>query len=232
MTMSSPMLCVARAALAVLLASAAAPTAYAQETVDVGVIRDSDKRVVQKLLYPKADRTEIAASVGWMPFDALVTTPNLQLGASLHRNEEFALSAVVGGGYGFKNATYTRLESPTYGVAVDAYRYLASALVGVEMSPAYGKTAIIGRGIIHYDVYGAGRLGATLEQSVIPRGGVAVAPTLSLGIGARFWLSNGNAVRVEIRDDLLIERRKLTQTTAFKQNANILVGYSLMGKKK
>ena len=232
MTISSPLSRVARAAFAALLALAVAPAAQAQETVDVGVIKDSDKKVVQKILYPRADRTELAASLGWMPFDALVTTPNLQLGASLHRSEEFALSAVVGGGYGLKNATYTRLESPTYGVAVDAYRYLASALVGVEVSPVYGKSALIGRGIVHYDGFGAARLGATLEQSVIPRGGITVAPTLSLGIGARFWLKNGNALRLEIRDDFLIERRKLTETTAFKQNANLQIGYSLMGKKK
>lgn len=231
MTLSSTLSRAARAAAA-FAALVVAPVASAQETVDIGVIKDTDKKVVQKLLYPKSDRMELHASLGWMPFDALVTTPNLQLGASLHQSEEFALSAVVGGGYGLKNGTYNRLETAQYGVAVNAYRYLSSLLVGAEFSPVYGKAAMIGRGVVHYDAYGAARVGATLESSVIPRGGFTVAPTLSLAIGARVWLKNGNAIRLELRDDALIEHRALDKTTAFKQNANVLIGYSLMGKKK
>jgi hypothetical protein len=38
------------------------------------------------------------------------------------------------------------------------------------------------------------------------------------------WTSQQYAVRIEIRDDMMLQRRALTQTTHFKQNANITVG--------
>ena len=210
----------------------ASGSASAQETVDIGVIRESDISVVQKLLYPKTDRTELGVHLGWMPFDALLTTPNLQASFNLHMNETLSISAMLGGGYGLKNGTYRELESDKYGIAPDAYRYLGSALVGVELAPIYAKMNLGAARIIHYDVYGSARAGATFESSVIPTGGFAVAPTLSLGAGARFFVSPRSAIRLELRDDLLIERRKLTQTTHFKQNANITIGFTMLSAVK
>jgi hypothetical protein len=37
-------------------------------------------------------------------------------------------------------------------------------------------------------------------------------------------------VRVELRDDLLLERRSITQSTHLKQNANVLVGLTFLSK--
>ena len=47
---------------------------------------------------------------------------------------------------------------------------------------------------------------------------------MSLGIGARVWTNQTYALRLELRDDMMLQRRALTQTTHFKQNANITVG--------
>ncbi len=204
--------------------------AAAQDPVDIGVIRDSDVSVVQKLLYPKKDRNEMGVHLGVMPFHQLLTTPNLQLSFDLHRSETFSLGAVLGGGFGIKNAVYRELESPKYGVAVDSYRYLGSALVGAQWAPVYAKANYNGSRVFHYDVYGAARAGASFEQSVIPAGGFALAPTVSLGIGSRFFVGERAAVRVELRDDMLVEKRSLTGTTHFKQNVNLTVGYTLLSK--
>lgn len=227
---SLPRLSTARAAI---LAVAAAPTlALAQEEVDVGVLRDEDIDVVQDLLYPKNGRTEVGVHLGWMPFDPLLTTPNLQVSIDHHLSEELAVSALIGGGYGLKTVRHRELEGPAYGIAPYAYRYLASGLVGVTWSPIYAKMAVRQDKVIHYDVYLAGRVGGTLEQSTIPAGGITVAPTLSLGIGARFFLTDGLAVRFEIRDDLMVEFRKLTSAWYFKQNGAIMLGASFMLGKK
>ena len=43
---------------------------------------------------------------------------------------------------------------------------LASALVGVEWAPVYAKMNLGGKSIVHYDIYGAARLGA--RPSSIP----------------------------------------------------------------
>lgn len=206
--------------------------ALAQDPVDIGVIKQSDMRVVQKLLYPKAERAEISFGLGWMPFDPYLTTPNLQVGFNAHRSENFAIGGVLGGGYGIKNGTYRTLERPPYGVAPDAYRYLASALVGVEWAPIYAKMNLSGKRILHHDVYLAGKGGVSLEQSAIPGGGIAVAPTVSIGLGARIFTGKTGAIRVELRDDMLVEHRKLTDSTHFKQNANLMIGYSILSKPK
>ncbi len=202
--------------------------ALAQESVEVGILKDEDIEVVQDVLFPKKGRTEIGVALGWMPFDPLVTTPNLDLTIDHHLSETVAISALIGGGYGLKTARYKELEGPAYGVAPYAYRYLASAVVGASWSPIYAKMALNAKKVIHYDIYLAGRVGATLEQSVIPDGGITVAPTLSLGIGARFFVSDGMDVRFEVRDDLLLEYRNLTSAWYFKQNGAVMLGVGFM----
>ena len=110
------------ASLALLSTTAAS----AADTLDIGVLKDSDLSVVQKMLYPKSKRTEIGIHVAVIPFDAYVWSPNVQLSFDKHFSNTLGLSVLVGGGYGFKTATYKLLESPTFGVAPYAYRYLGS----------------------------------------------------------------------------------------------------------
>lgn len=202
--------------------------AQAADTLEIGVLRDEDIHVVQKLLYPKAGRSEMGAHIGLMPFDAYVTTPNVQLSYARHMNERFAFSMVVGGGYGLKTGTYRTLESPTYGVAPYAYRYLGSVLAGVEYAPIYAKLNLDGARIVHFDVYGTLKAGVSLEQSVLPDATIGAAPTLSPGIGARFFVGDRSALHVAFRDDLLLQRRALTQSTELKQNANVTVGFTVL----
>lgn len=209
-------------------------TSVAQETVDIGVIRNDDITVVQKMLYPKEERWELGFHLGVMPFDAYLVTPNGQLSFNQHFSDTLSLSVMVGGGYGLKNATFKELESPAYGAAPYAYRYLASVLAGVEWAPVYAKLNFNGARVVHFDAYLAGRAGVSIEQSVIPlsEGAIAVGPTLSPGVGARLWLAQKTALRVELRDDLQLQRRSVTASTHLKQNANISVGITMLSAPK
>jgi outer membrane beta-barrel protein len=210
-----------------LSASFAMP-ALAQDAMDIGVIKRSDVAVVQKLLYPKTGRSELGAHLGVMPFDAYLTTPNLQLSYDTHMSESFSWGVVLGGGYGFDTGTLKELSSPSYGVSPDAYRYLGSLVGGVAWSPIYAKMNLDGAKIIHYDVYTLARAGATFSQSILPEGGSAIAPTLSLGVGSRFFLNETGNIRVELHDDLLLEKRELTDSMFLKHNINISVGYTVL----
>jgi outer membrane beta-barrel protein len=204
----------------------------AQDTLEIGVIRNDDIHVVQRMLYPKANRSEFGLHVGLMPFDPYLTTPNLQVSYTKHIKERLGISVVAGGGYGLKTGAYRTLESPAFSVAPYAYRYLGSLLAGVEWAPIYAKMNVDGANIVHYDIYGAARLGVTAEQSVVPAGGFAVGPTLSPAIGSRLFLGERTTLRVEFRDDVLVERRKLTQSTHIKQNANVTVGMTWLSARK
>jgi outer membrane beta-barrel protein len=215
------------ASLFALLLAVTATPAMASETIDVGIIRDEDIRVVQKKLYDLGGRTELGAHLGLMPFDAYVTTPNVQISADFHLTDKVGISVVGGGGYSFKTGTYKKLESPAYGVAPYAFRYLGSVLGGVEWAPIYAKMNV-NQNIWHFDAYVAGRAGVTIETSLLPNGGTPIAPTLSPALGARVFLSKSSALRAEIRDDLMLQSRPLTQSTAFKQNLNVTVGLTVL----
>lgn len=209
------------AAAAVSLCSTAA---LAQDPIDIGTVRDDDRVVVQRLLYPTDGRTELGAHLGVAPFDAYLFTPSAQLSFDKHLSPRTSFSVMAGGGYGLQNATLRELQKPAFGKIPDAYRYLASAILGASYAPIYGKININGVKILHHDVYGTARAGVTLEQSIIPGGGVALSPTFSLGVGSRLWIGKNLALRAELRDDMLIQRRKLTESTHFKQNLGFTFG--------
>ncbi|MEZ4316496.1 MAG: hypothetical protein R3F61_03295 [Myxococcota bacterium] len=212
------------------LLAAVLSVASAQETLELGRLTDDDISVVQKTLYPKEGRTEFGVHLGVMPFDAFLVTPNLQVSFDKHSSDRFSIGALVGVGYGLQNVTSRTLGSPTYGVVPYAYRYLGSALVGFQAAPIYAKMNLNGARVVHFDVYFAGRGGVSLERSIVPDGSFAVAPTLSPGIGSRFFLGPNTALRVELRDDVLLERRALTDKWAIKQNAGVTVGITMFSK--
>jgi len=224
-------------ALAALGALAGTPALAQDEplkTVDIGVVQDSDINVVQKLLYPKAGRTELGFHLGWQPFDAFTTTPMAAITFGGHPSETLGWELGVGGGYGLKNGTLTKIEGPAYGVSPDAYRYLASAWGGVQWAPIYAKMSFMGRKVIHHDVYGTLTAGATMEQAVLPDHTMAVAPTLGAGVGMRFFLNDKTTLRVQFKDDVLAEYRSKTAATQglfIKQDASITAGITLLGKR-
>ncbi|MDP2311777.1 MAG: outer membrane beta-barrel domain-containing protein [Pseudomonadota bacterium] len=200
--------------------------------VDVGVLRNSDIRVVQKVLYTKEDRMELGVSLGVMPFDGYTIAPQVLGTLALHPSEQLGLEVQVGGGYGLKNSVYTQLESATYGVAVEAYRYLASAEAAVQWTPIYAKMNLGNGTILHHDVYGLVGVGATLEQSVFPSAEIAIAPTLPIGIGTRIYVGPNTALKFELRDNVMAEYRAQSQTWGLKQNVSISAGLSFFGKAK
>lgn len=214
------------------LALAAEPAAPPVAPVDIGVLKNSDIRVVQKVLYTKEDRLELGAALGIMPFDGFTVAPQLAVSGTTHLSEQIGIELQIGGGYGFKTARYELLESPTYGVAVEAYRYLASVQGDIQWSPIYAKMNLGNGTILHHDVYLLAGLGATLEQSVFPSGEITIAPTIPIGVGARVYLNPNTALRVELRDNLMVENRVQSGTWAFKQNAAFSVGLAFFGAAK
>lgn len=220
--------------LTAALALALPAVGSAQETIDLGVIKNEDIKVVQKLLYPKEGRSELGMHVGLMPFDAFTTTPFANLSYAGFLSESFGYEITAGGGYSLKNGNYRSMEKVVYDETIlpDAYRYLASVGVDAQWSPVYAKMNLMGKQVFHHDLYLLGGVGATLEQAILPDHSIAVAPMASVGIGARIFLSETSALRVQLRDDFLIESRAKTETTHLKQNAALSVGYTLLSKVK
>ncbi len=223
-----------RTPLLMLAGLALSGTALAQETVDVGVLKNEDIAVVQKLLYSKEDRTEFGGYVGWMPFDAYTTTPMAGIAVARHMSETLGFGLQLGGGYSLKNSAYRELEGPAYGVAPDAYRYLGSLMVDAQYSPIYAKMSWQGNNVVHHDIYGLLGVGLTVSQAMLPDNSMAFAPTLGPGVGARVYLSDKTMLKIELRDNLLLERRVKTadtQGTFLKQNVSLTVGLAGLGER-
>jgi outer membrane beta-barrel protein len=207
--------------------------AHAQNAIDVGVIKDDDVKIVQKLLYPKADKLELGAHLAMMPFDAFTFTPAMAFTVAKHMREDLGIEGVLMGGYSLKNTRYNELEGPAYGISPDAYRFLGSAMVDAQYSPIYAKMNVAGQRIYHHDVFVTGGLGVTIEEAMQPDNSLALAPTLGLGIGARIFTGGGYALRLQLRDDILREKRAKTVDTQgwfIKQNVSVVLGLSKLSK--
>ncbi|MCB9764285.1 MAG: outer membrane beta-barrel domain-containing protein [Alphaproteobacteria bacterium] len=205
--------------------------ALAQETVDLGTLRNDEIQVVQKLLYPKEDRTELGFALGVLAFDPYMIAPKIQVSFGKHLSEELEVEGQLGLGYGLGRSTYRELRE-SYFETPEAYRYLTSLTAGVNWSPIYAKMNFMGNRVVHHDLYVPVVGGLTVERLAWGPKHFAFAPTVGLGVGVRVFQGDKNLVRLEVRDDILIENRKQSGTVAIKQNVGIHVGFSRLGDKK
>lgn len=219
------------AAVAVLGLLVSAP-ALAEDPVDLGVLRNDELHVVQNMLYTKADKGEASVFLGAVAFDPYSVAPKLQFGYGAFLSETLGWKASLGVGWGLPNGTYRELDSPAYGKVPEAYRYIASVGVGVEWDPIYAKMSVNGDRVFHHDVYVPIEGGFTFERLIESDladtfgQSLGLAPHLGLGVGARVYTHRGPAIKVEVRDDLLIQHRGASQSWKFKQNINVLVGFA------
>jgi len=221
--------------LAMLAAGLWASTSEAQETVkplDLGMLRDSEISVVQKRLYSMEKRVELGLHLGALPFDAYTIAPLARFNFTLHRTETIGFELSASGGYGFKNWAFRELESPEYSISPEAYRYLGNVGLAVEWSPAYAKLNWRGKRVLHHNHYFLFGGGLTVEAPVIDADeiGLAMGPGGLVGAGMRIFVGQQSSLRVEIRDDIFVQKRALTGTTKIKQNVALSVGISRFSK--
>ncbi len=216
------------------LAGLLSGNALAQDTLDIGMLKNEHVTVVQKMLYEKEGALEFGGHLGWMPFDTYTSTPIIAATGGLHLSETLGAEVALSGGYSLKNTNYKLIEGPAYGLSPDAYRYWSSFTANALWTPVYAKLAWRGSRVLHHDFYGLAGIGGSVEQSMMPDGAMAISPTLALGVGARIFLKSGNTLRLQVRDELLREKRVKTvdsQAYFLKQNVALTVGYTVMRKK-
>jgi len=228
----SLLLCTAASALLGAPALAQDDTTLATP-LDLGVLQQSEMHVVQKMLYSKEGKSEVSVTAGLVPFDPYTTAPKAQLTFGRHLSESLGWEIQLGLGWGLKSRTYRELDSAAYGKVPEAYRYLASLTAGVQISPIYAKMAWQGEKIYHHDIYIPVVAGLTFERLVEPQLAAtpfeanAWGPPVGTGLGARIFLPSGQMIRIEARDDVVIQRRPASDTWRVKQNFGIHVGLSL-----
>ena len=212
-------------------------SAIAADPVDLGVLKDSEIQVIQKRLHPKDGKTEMGVQAGLIANDPYTVAPKVQLTYGAHSSETRGWELQVGLGYGIPNSHYRLLDSPAYGKVPEATRYLGSITGGLTFSPLYAKFTQDGEKVFHHDIYFPVVAGLTIEQTVDPNlnedalARFALAPTLGAGVGARIFLHNNMVLRVEMRDDLMVQFRTGTGSWNFKQNIGVHAGITILGDK-
>ena len=160
----------------------------------------------------------------------LHVSPPAPLSGTKHFSDTLGVEVQLGGGYGLKTARYKLLESPTYGVAVEAYRYLASAEADLQWTPIYAKMNLFGKRILHHEYYVLAGAGVTLEESVFPGTDFTIAPTIPIGVGTRIWAGKTSPCARTSATTSWSSPAAVPGTTAFKQNVALTLGVGLFSK--
>lgn len=205
--------------------------AHAQDPIDLGVLRNEEIKVVQNRLYPKDGASEMGGGVSVLPVEPYTVGFGVDLWYGQHLSETMAWTARLGGGWHAGNGHWGELTSPAYGVVPEAYGYVAGLMGGVEWAPVYAKMAWKDGRVWHHDLYVPLLVGGTVERIVeeelLEADGSpwSIAPTIGVGIGTRIFRVKGGAIKVEIRDDVLVQPRA-SGVWRPKQNIGLHIGYA------
>ena len=152
---------------------------------------ESELRVVQNRVFIKAHRVEADIFGGFMSSDPFLSVKALGLALSYHLNESFSI-----GGFYLKELVKrsSALEDLETQVGRTANTNPPQSYIAAEgtWSPIYGKLALLGESIIHYDLHLA--LGAGTTKTV--NGSYM---TVHAGIGQQVFLGSHAVLRIDYR---------------------------------
>jgi len=165
------------------------------EGIDL-TMQDRIKAVARKT-FLKTGRFELEPNMMFTVNDPFIRSFAAGGRVSWHINEAFALE--IGGGY-IPPFFVQKLEP------VDLLRkelalinadntLFALADVGLTFSPLYGKMAVFGDGIIHFDGFVSAGVGATFDN-----GADLIHPAMNVGVGGRIFLTRWLVLRGDLRD--------------------------------
>ena len=197
---------------------------------EVGVLKNEDVHVVQKMMYAKRGHPEIGFLLSAQPWDAYTFGAMGGFDLTLNATENFGVEVIVQGGYGWANGHHkdvTYLANSAGGamtaLANDAVRQLVGGNVNLVWSPIYAKLAWGSQKVVHFDVYGTlgahGFLTQRLESEDLA---ALVGP--SVGLGLKFFLSPKAALKIDLRDNISLETRQFTGRFTARNNFQFGLG--------
>ncbi|MDP2312117.1 MAG: outer membrane beta-barrel domain-containing protein [Pseudomonadota bacterium] len=190
--------------------------------------------LIQNRFFVKANRFEIAPSIGYVPNNAFVTSIYGGAIAAYHFSDTFAaegafLYAPNTGASGMKGLTQTLVgiayegnNDTTFRQPLD--RLQLGAIFSARWAPVYGKINLIGEGVLNFDLYGTAGVGLMLvtkdyasinpdyasnvegADPAIPTQSPATEayPAINLGIGLDFFLTQSIALKIDARSAFYI----------------------------
>ncbi|TMA27824.1 MAG: hypothetical protein E6J78_09145 [Deltaproteobacteria bacterium] len=167
---------------------------------------------VQKRPLRQAKRLEI------LPYGAMsIGDPYLQrwgagLRAMYHLREGLSLGLDATGLGTWATEDFVIAKRELHARIVDS-RQRASLAAVVSIAPLYGKVALPGDALVHFETFADAGLGAAVTETDATRG---VRPLVTAGIGQRIFLSESFALTARVGGNLYAERVKVPDGTLTK----------------
>ena len=186
--------------LVLLLLVPGASFAEDDELEDPGTVRAIQERAYQL-------RHELTVGLGVLPVDAFYKGLTFQLGYSYHFSDTFAWQ-VGRAMYSYNLATGLRRQlERDFGVLPTEFEQVEWMFGSdVVFSPLYGKTALLNRAIVHFELFGIGGGSGVKTQE-------GIRPAARLGGGVRVFTERGPSFRFDATNDFVLARRPFNVLT-------------------
>ncbi len=188
--------------------------------VDVALIaaerfKNTEIRVIRPRYFNKAERFELGAQLSTIMNETFIYTFLATGFATFHINESWALEG--SGSFGFSlNKEDKRVLFDEFDIKTQIFRTLYNAEMTAQYTPIYGKWQLASGRLIYFDTFltfGGGLTGIDWQYSdfcdepdpdsanyePIPGNTVKSYPTVSFGVGQRYFVSKDRSYRFDFK---------------------------------
>jgi len=172
------------------------------------------KAVVRNKIHYKKGKIEVTAVGGMLPYDSVISSYAAGARFTWHLSDHLAWEVANGQVFFPSTSNFTSglLQAHTNITNLQAPRLKTVATTGLIISPLYGKIHVAGRWDLFFDIFISVGLGAANIETVqfASTGGgsppsetilrKAWDPAANLGIGFKFFVTNGIGLSFELRD--------------------------------
>jgi outer membrane beta-barrel protein len=186
---------------------------------------EQDLSVVQNRTFKKEKRFQIGLLIGKTFGDPFLDITSVGFSTNYYFNEIFGIHLIFLKQIASSSNALKTFEETRNATANTNKPF---SLIGAEVSASllYGKLSVVGKKIIYYDLYLDGGVGSTKTES-------GSYPSIILGLGQRFFISNHYALRIDYHflgyQETILEKvipQKLGQPVASRFSQNHLISIS------
>ena len=153
----------------------------------------SNIRVIQRRPFLRTKRLELAPMLGVNINDSLINIFVASLSMNYYLSEVLGIGVHAAWANGQETELFDKVIND-YALFPEVSKVLWSATLDFQYLFVYGKFALFNRWIIPWDMYAVLGAGATQTQ-------LAVRPTLTVGVGQRYFMNKWLALCIEVRDN-------------------------------
>jgi outer membrane beta-barrel protein len=174
---------------------------------------DIEVRVIRPRYFNKSGRLELGAELATIMNETFINTFMATGLAAFHFTEDWAVEGSFSFGFNVDN-TEKRLLRDSFNIKTQIFQTSYNGSLGLQWTPIYGKWQLSSGRLIYFDTFfylGGGLSGIFWEYSdycdtgtgdkviVIPDDTTISYPTITMGIGQRYFVTKSTSYRIDLR---------------------------------